>query len=148
MGEATGGDMVREGEYSRGRIPVESHAMDIPKRVKEIDGDFFIMLNVGTQRFEVWRAENGSGVLECVLPYDGLDERAVRHVREHRIERLETLAREVEEHNRRLEEGAKRRWLEEAGERTKEAFAYLGNKAEEEIPVELLEESASSCRRG
>lgn len=133
------GDWMREGEYGRDRIPVVSHAMDIPRRLKELDEGYFVMLNVKTQRFEVWHRGYGEGILECVLPYEALDERAIRHVREHRVERMEALIREMEAHNARLEEETKMRWLEEAGERTKEAFRYLQRKTDrEEIPEELM----------
>ena len=130
---------MREGEYGRDRVPMVSHVMDIPARLKELDEGYFVALNVKTQKFEVWHRGGGEGVLECVLPYDALDERAVRHVREHRIERMEQLIREIEAHNARLEKEAKQKWMEEAGERTKEAFAYLRNRSgQDEIPVELL----------
>ena len=130
---------MRAGEYGRDRVPVVSHVMDIPERLKELDEGYFVMLNVKTQKFEVWHEDGGEGVLECVLPYDSLDERAVRHVREHRIERMDALIREIEAHNERLEEEAKRKWLQEAGDRTKAAFDYLRNKSgREEIPAELL----------
>lgn len=130
---------MREGEYGRDRVPVVSHAMDIPERLKELDEGYFVMLNVRTQKFEVWHRGGGEGMLECVLPYDGLDERAVRHVREHRMERMEQLLREIEAHNERLEEEEKRRWLDEAGERTREAFRYLRNRSgTDEIPEELM----------
>ena len=123
----------------RDRVEVRSHALDIPERVREIDPGLAIMLNTRTQRFEIWREDAGRPVLECVLPYDELDERTVRHVREHRMERMEVLVREVEEHNRRLEEETKRRWLEDAGERTREAVKYLKGKADEdEVPEELM----------
>lgn len=130
---------MREGEYGRNRVPVTGNAMDIPARLKELDEGFFVMLNTGTQKYEVWHRGNGEGVLECVLPYDALDERTIRHVRAHRMERQAALIREIEEHNRRLEEETRRRWLEEAGEKTKEAFGYLNRKTgREEIPEELL----------
>lgn len=133
------GDEMREGEYGRDRVPVVSHALDIPARLKELDEGYFVMLNVKTQKFEVWHEGGGAGVLECVLPYDSLDERAVRHVREHRIERMDALIREIEAHNERLEEEAKRKWLQAAGDRTKEAFDYLRHKpGQEEIPGELI----------
>ena len=132
---------MREGEYGRDRVPVTSHALDIPQRLKELDEGYFMMLNVRTQRYEVWHGSGGEGVLECVLPYEALDERTVRHVREHRVERMEELIREVEAHNARLEEEAKRSWLTQAGERTYEAFSYLRKRTgEDEIPVELLRE--------
>ena len=132
---------MREGEYARDRIPVVSHALDIPARLKELDSELFIMLNRKARKFEIWREENGRGILECVLPYGELDERTLRHVRQHRMERMETLLREIEQHNRQLEEEAKRSWLNRAGERTKEAVDYLKNKSSaDEIPKELMEE--------
>ena len=132
---------MREGEYGRDRIPVVSHAMDIPARLKEMDEGYFVMLNRKTQRFEVWHRGDGEGMLECVLPYGELDERTVRHVREHRMERMAELMREIEEHNARIEEEAKKAWLKRAEERTREAFGYLKNKAaEDEIPQELMKE--------
>lgn len=130
---------MREGEYAPGRIPVTSHALDIPGRVKELDGRLFIMLNTRTQKYEIHSASETGSTLECVLPYEALDERTVRHVRRHRIERTEELAREVEEHNARLEEDERRRWLAAAGERTAEALKYLRGRTDtDEIPKELM----------
>lgn len=132
---------MREGEYGPGRVPVVGHALDIPDRIKEMDEGYFIMLNVRTQKFEIWHRDAGQGVLECVLPYDALDERAVRHVRRHRIERMEALIREIEEHNRRLEDQARQNWLEQGALRTREAINYLKNKSSvDEIPKELIQE--------
>ena len=129
---------MREGEFGRGRVPVVSHALDIPARLKELDEGYFVMLNVRTQKFEIWREDGEEGVLECVLPYGELDERTIRHVREHRIERMQELIREAEEHNLRLETEAKKRWLDEAGERTREAIRYLDRRPGlEKIPAEL-----------
>ena len=129
------------GRLTGERIPVRSHALDIPERVRELDGALSVMLNRRTQKYEIWREEEGGDVLECVLPYDALDERTVRHVRRHRMERMEALLREVEEHNRKLEEETRRRWLEEAGERTREAVKYLRNRTDEdEVPAELVRE--------
>ena len=40
---------MREGEYGKGRVPVVSHALDIPARLKELDEGYFVMLNRKTQ---------------------------------------------------------------------------------------------------
>lgn len=129
---------MREGECARDRVPVVSHALDIPQRLKELEPGYFVILNTRTQKYEVHHGD-GQNTLECVLPYDELDERTVRHVRKHRMERLEALVREVEAHNRRLEEEAARAFLEDAGQRTKEAVRYLSNNSRtDEIPKELM----------
>lgn len=131
---------MREGEYGRDRIPVTGNALDIPQRLKEMDEGYFVMFNVKQQKYEIWHRGVGEGVLECVLPYDALDARAIRHVREHRIERQEELLCEVEAHNRLLEQRMKRQWLEQAGERMREAVGYLKNRTDtDEIPKELIE---------
>ena len=129
---------MRAGEYAKQRVPVTSHALDIPQRLKEIDPGYFVMLNTRTQKYEIHHGE-GTDTLECVLPYDELDERSVRHVLRHRMERLEALIEEMEEHNRRLEERTAKEFLEDAGLRTKEAMKYLkGNSRTDEIPKELM----------
>lgn len=129
---------MRAGEYAKDRVPVVSHALEIPERLRELDPAYFIMLNTRTQKYEVHYGE-GPNTLECVLPYETLDERTVRHVRSHRIERLETLAKEIEEHNRRLEEKTTRSFLEDAGQRLGDAAKYLQNNTKtDEIPKELM----------
>ena len=138
---------MRAGEFGRDRIPVVTHAMDIPERIRELDEGYFVMFHVKTQKFEVWHGDGGEGVLECVLPYDALDERAVRHIRQHRMERIEQLIREIEEHNARLEAETQKKWLDEAGDKTKEAFDYLRHKSDvHEIPTELLRAKGETNR--
>ena len=129
-------------KYAKDRIEIRTHALDIPDRVRALDERLTIMLNRKTQRYEIWRSEPDGATLECVLPYDQLDARTVGHVRAHRIERLEMLQREIEEHNRRLEEKTRRAWLEKAGELTREAVKYLNGKADkDEAPDELIKEA-------
>ena len=55
-------------------------------RLKELDPGYLILLNTVTQKFEVHHEAAVGGTLECVLPYDELDERTIRHVRQHRID--------------------------------------------------------------
>jgi hypothetical protein len=130
---------MREGEYGKNRVPVTGNALDIPQRLKEMNGGYFVMFNTILQKFEIWHRGSGEGTLECVLPYEALDARALRHVRKHRIERQAQLLREVEEHNRRLEEQSRRQWLDRAGDRTREAVRYLRNRVDmDEVPKELM----------
>lgn len=131
---------MKEGEYAKDRVPVTGHALDIPARLKEMDEGYFVMLNTRTQKYEIYHDDGTGGALQCVLPFGELDERTVRHVREYRMERMEEIQRAVEAHNRRLEEETQKKWLEEAGERTREAVNYLKNKSDtDEIPKELME---------
>ena len=129
---------MRPGEYGRDRVPVTGHALDIPQRLKELDERYFIVLNTRAQKYEIHYEQPWGDTLECVLPYEALDERTIRHVREHDIRRRDELVREMEEHNRRMEEAAVKNYLDEAAERTREAFQYVRRRTDrEEIPPEL-----------
>lgn len=139
-GPYMGRKRMREGEYGKGRVPVVSHALDIPARLKELDERYFVMLNTDTQKYEIHCAGADEMTLECVLPFGELDERSIRYAREHRMERMEEILREMEAHNRSVEEKARKTWLREAGERTMEAVKYLKNRTDtDEIPKELME---------
>ena len=73
----------------------------IARRLKSIDDGYFIFLNYRTGKLEVHNDKNGANTLCLVLPYDALDERTVRRVRETRIERARELIAELERSQRR-----------------------------------------------
>ena len=91
-----------EGRFDEYHIPVVSHAVDIPIRLKELNGAFFVMFNTRTQKYEVHCADQPFETLACVLPYDELDARAIDYVREHSVHRMETIAKEIDEYNEKL----------------------------------------------
>jgi hypothetical protein len=135
--------MIRcvEGRFDRDHVPVTSHALDIPIRLKELNGAFFVMFNVRTQRYEVHCATQPFDTLACTLPFDQLDARAIEYVREHSVERLETIAREIEEHNEKLVKRAEEEAIDKANYKMREAFNYLKNNSKtDSIPKEVIEE--------
>lgn len=135
--------MIRciEGRFDRDHVPVISHAMDIPVRLKELNGAFFVMLNVRTQKYEVHCADQPFETLACVLPFDQLDARAIQYVREHSAQRLETIAREIEEHNERLAKQKEAELLDKANYKMKETFNYLkDNTKTDRVPREVIAE--------
>ena len=131
--------VCREGQYAPGRVPVTSHVCDIPARLKALIPGAFVMLNTRTQRFEIHDAAQPFTTLCCELPFDTLDARALVYVRQYHASRLDDVLREVDEHNRRLEEDALNRHLDTAGQKTKEAVAFLARRSDRDrVPDELL----------
>ena len=129
----------REGEFAPGRIPVTSHVLSIPARLKAIDPNWFVMLNTRTQRFEIHDAAQPEGTLCCALPFDALDARAVEYARCYHVSRLRETAREIDEYNERLAEAAQRDHLARAADRTREALTYLRRRTDTDtIPKELM----------
>lgn len=130
-----------EGRFDKDHVPVTSHAMDIPIRLKELNGAFFVMFNVRTQKYEIHCADQPFETLACVLPFDQLDARSIEYVREHSAGRLETIAREIDEYNEKLVKRAEEAALDKANYKMREAFNYLKNNSKtDSIPKEVIEE--------
>ena len=132
--------MIRctEGRNDKERVAVTSDALDIVRRLKEIDPDYFVMLNRTTQRFEV-HIRGESCTLGCELPFDALDARAIEYVREHHSSRIADIIRAIDEAHARREAEAERR-LQEAHRRFEDGVKYLYNKRTmDEFPDEAAE---------
>ena len=100
----------------------------------------FVMIDVSTGRIEIHDSAQRGGTLACVLPYPELDARALTYVQRYRRERLEETAREIDEHNARLERRAMADHLGRAADRTREAIAYLDRHSQiDNLPRELIE---------
>jgi len=135
--------MIRcvEGRYDRNHIPVTSHVMDIPVRLKELNRAFFVMFNTRTQKYEIHCADQPFETLACSLPFEELDARAITYAREYSVERLEKIAREIEEYNERLVAKAEADMMDKANYKMKEAFNYLKNNSKtDSIPKEVIQE--------
>ena len=98
----------KEGEFDREHIPVTSDALDIVKRIKELDDHYFVMFNRNTQKYEV-HVKGQRCSLGCILPYDGLDARAVLYVREHDISRLDAIVKAIDEEEEEREKASRKR---------------------------------------
>lgn len=95
-----------------GKILITEDALDIAQRIKEIDGDYFVVFCKIKNRFEVHNVRQLDGTLALVLPYAVLDERAVTHTRKTRAQNMAERLKEIDEHNERIAEKAIR---EQAG---------------------------------
>ncbi len=84
---------------------IEGDVHDIAARLKEIDAAYTLHYEPRTSRFEL-RGKDGE--LLIVFPYDGIDERMVRHARRTRRERLRAIVEEIERANDEAEARALR----------------------------------------
>lgn len=82
-------------------LPVESDALFIAQRIREIDPDYCIVWRKDTQKFEVHHARSRP-TYQLTLPYDTLDARAIDWVQRTRMERLQALMEEMDRHNQQI----------------------------------------------
>lgn len=130
-----------EGRPTKGRVPVLTHALDIPARLKEISRDFFVMFNTVTQKYEVHDASQPYSTLACILPFDELDYRSIQYVREFFHKNVTDMAKEIEEYNTRLDAKQQADLIDKANYKAKEALTYLNNTTKtDSIPKEVIAE--------
>ena len=75
---------------------------EIERRLREIDDNYRLYFNKKDKRFEVHNLKNIGDTLSVVCPFDTIDTRLIRLVRQTRAERSETLFREIEEQNEKI----------------------------------------------
>ena len=126
-----------EGVSTKERVAVTSDVFGIVERIKEIDPDYFIMLNRETQRFEV-HIKGQLCTLGCELPFDELDARTLEYVRAHHSSRIAAIQREIELEEARAEKENKRR-MQELHERAAEGFRWAAGRTDDEFPDEVME---------
>ena len=130
-----------EGRPCKDRVPVLLNVYDIPVRLKQVNRDFFVMFNTRSQKFEIHCASQPYDTLACVLPYDELDARALRYVREFSRERTEHIAEEIDRYNDTLDRREKAALIDKASYKCREAFNYLKiNSKTDSIPKEVIAE--------
>lgn len=83
---------------------VESDCLDIIKRIKTIDKDYFVVYDLEKQKYELHNCCQGGGTYCLTFPFDELDERAYLHVLKTRVENSEKLFEEMELLNKKLKE--------------------------------------------
>lgn len=82
---------------------IESDCLDIIKRIKEIDKDYFVMFNPNKNKFELHnRAQKYSYCL--TFPFSQLDERAYLLTLKTRVQNSDLLFQEMEKENKLLEQ--------------------------------------------
>ncbi len=80
---------------------IESDCLDIVKRLKSIDKDYFVVYNLQKQAFELH--SHAQRITYCLtFPYETLDERAIVLTLKTRVQNSDALFAEMEADNERL----------------------------------------------
>lgn len=82
---------------------VDSDCLDIVKRIKAIDEDYFVVFNQNNQTFELHSRTQYGDSYCLTFPYDTLDERVVDFVLKTRVQNSDKLFEEMEKENAELE---------------------------------------------
>ena len=83
-------------------VEIRGDVFDIADRLKEIDGDYYPVYNLTKKRFEIHHRGRRKS-LQLVLPYDSLDVRAIKRVKETRREWVENMLKDMEVQNQKLQ---------------------------------------------
>ncbi len=81
---------------------ITSDCLDIVKRIKVIDKDYFVMFNVPKQKFELHHKTQLKKTYCLTFPFDTLDERAVTYVLKTRVQNSDEIFEKMERENQRL----------------------------------------------
>ena len=81
---------------------IESDCLDIVRRIKTVDQNYYIVFNLDNQKFELHNRDQGKGTYCLTFPFDCLDERAYLHVLKTRVQNSDLIFQEIEEENKLL----------------------------------------------
>ena len=84
---------------------IYSDCLDIVKRIKAIDKDYFVMYNPDTSKFELHnKSQRNSYCL--AFPFDTLDDRAVAWTLKTRVQNADEIFKQMEKENERIRQKA------------------------------------------
>ena len=101
---------------------IDDDLFGIARRIKRIDGGYFLLRNKNSGKIEVHNEKNVGGTLSLVSPFDTLDIRLVHLLYRTRVERMADIVKEMDDHNEKLEIEQNERVADNAKERLKEAL--------------------------
>ena len=96
---------------------IESDCLDIVRRIRSIDKDYFVMFNLENKTFELHNHAQGKGTFCLTFPFDVLDERAVDFTRKTRVQNSDALFEEMERQNIALEKAKAKQILNDFEEK-------------------------------
>jgi hypothetical protein len=112
-------------------ILIEDSVTEIPQRLQEIDSNYCILFNRKKQKFEVHRSDHA--YTYCLtVPFSELDARVIDLVRQQNWQNQQTLLKEIEEHNAKLERQQAAAHRDTLDEMTKDLYRY-GKSTEQEV---------------
>lgn len=114
-------------------ILVDSHALDIPQKLRAVEPVLYIMYNPNTDKYEIHR-RGFDNSLELNLPYRELDNRAViAFVNGMDIKRM---GKEIEAHNEKLRADQENKTKDEIGCKLRDMHTYCLRHVDKEKPDE------------
>ncbi len=82
---------------------ITSDCLDIVKRIKEIDEDYFVVFDLSENKFQLHNHSQWKNTYCLTFPFDALDERAYFLTLKTRVQNSDKLFAEMEEENKKLE---------------------------------------------
>lgn len=92
---------------------IESDCLEIVKRIKSIDEDYFVMFDRDAKKFQLHNRAQRGGTYCLTFPFDTLDERAYLHVLKTRVQNSDEIFKALEEENLRNEKAKTKQVLNE-----------------------------------
>lgn len=83
---------------------IESDCLDIVKRIKAVDKDYFVVFDVEKQKFQLHCRSQGKNTYCLTFLFDSLDERAYLHVLKTRVQNSDEIFKSMDAENTRLQE--------------------------------------------
>ena len=81
---------------------IDSDCLDIIKRIKELDKDYYVIFNIDKKVFELHNRSQAGNTYCLTIDYDCLDERAYNLVLKTRANNFDALFEEMEKENKKL----------------------------------------------
>lgn len=82
---------------------IESDCLNIIKRIKAVDEDYFVVFNLDKKKFELHNKSQGGNTYCLTFPFDTLDERAVTLVLKTRVQNSDAIFEEMQRENEKQE---------------------------------------------
>lgn len=104
-------------------IKINSDVFNIVTRIKSLNKNYFVLFNKITNTFELHTKERINS-FELTLPRGNLDARTISFIQKQLNRNVLQVIKEVEEHNKNLENKKNAAILEESAYKLKEIYAY------------------------
>ena len=85
------------------KIRILFDVYNIAKRLKNIDRDYYVVYDTSKQQFEIHNSNQAGSTYCLTLPYNQLDERALKLVRKTQSANIEEILEQIENDNKHLE---------------------------------------------
>lgn len=101
---------------------VEDNNFSIPKRLKEINPSYAVLLNKTNGKFEIH--DESKKNTYCLTIGDELDGRAIDMINKQNQQDNDTMIREVDEHNAKIDRANEAKAIDDIGEISKDVYKF------------------------